>query len=146
MIPDVENYENYDNDEDDDDISEEFGTEEEPSLTYAMNLERCAFSGKADDTEAVRQAAMKILSTERYEHEIYSWDYGVEFKDLYGQPMPYVMGEVKQRVTEALLVDGRIDSVDDFIVEQTGKHILHLTFTVMTVWGDDFEMESEVEV
>lgn len=146
MIPDVENYENYDDDEDDDEISEEFGTEEEPSLTYAMNLERCVFAGKADDTEAVRQAAMKILSTERYEHEIYSWDYGVEIKDLYGQPMPYVMSEVKQRVTEALLTDGRIESVNDFSVEQTGKRTIHLSFTVVTAWGDDFEMESEVEV
>ncbi len=145
MIPDVENYGNYEDDEEDD-ISEEFGTEQEPSLTYAMNLERCIFAGKADDTEAVRQAAMKILSTERYEHEIYSWNYGVELKDLYGQPMSYAMSEAKQRVAEALLADGRIESVDDFSVEQTGKHTIHLTFTVVTAWGDDFEMESEVEV
>ena len=35
-----------------------------------------------DETEAVRQAAIKILNTERYENEIYSWNYGIELKDL----------------------------------------------------------------
>ncbi len=56
------------------------------------------------------------------------------------------MSEVKQRVIEALTADDRIESVDDFTVKRTGKHTLHLTFTVTTVQEDEFEMESEVEL
>lgn len=145
MIPENENYENFDEDEEDD-IDEGFDVGSEPSLTYAMNLDRHVFVGKVDETEAIRQSVIKILNTERYEHEIYSWDYGVELQDLYGKPMPYVMSEVKQRVIEALTSDDRIESVDDFTVKRTGKHTLHLTFTVTTVQEDEFEMESEVEL
>lgn len=145
MIPENENYENFDEDEEDD-IDEGFDVGSEPSLTYAMNLDRHIFVGKVDETEAIRQSVIKILNTERYEHEIYSWDYGVELQDLYGKPMPYVMSEVKQRVIEALTADDRIESVDDFTVKRTGKHTLHLTFTVTTVQEDEFEMESEVEL
>ena len=145
MIPENENYENFDEDEEDD-IDEGFDVGSEPSLTYAMNLDRHVFVGKVDETEAIRQSVIKILNTERYEHEIYSWDYGVELQDLYGKPMPYVMSEVKQRVIEALTADDRIESVDDLTVKRTGKHTLHLTFTVTTVQEDEFEMESEVEL
>lgn len=145
MIPENENCENFDEDEEDD-IDEGFDVGSEPSLTYAMNLDRHVFVGKVDETEAIRQSVIKILNTERYEHEIYSWDYGVELQDLYGKPMPYVMSEVKQRVIEALTADDRIESVDDFTVKRTGKHTLHLTFTVTTVQEDEFEMESEVEL
>ena len=119
MIPENENYENFDEDEEDD-IDEGFDVGSEPSLTYAMNLDRHVFVGKVDETEAIRQSVIKILNTERYEHEIYSWDYGVELQDLYGKPMPYVMSEVKQRVIEALTADDRIESVDDFTVKRTG--------------------------
>ncbi len=147
MIPDNDmNYENYEDDDEDEDIAEEFEISAGPSLTYAMNPERNIFVGKADDAEAVQQAVLKILNTERYEHEIYSWDYGVEFADLYGAPMPYAMSEVKQRITEALLRDDRIESVDGFAIELSGKRSLHVAFTVSTKQGDEFESEREVVV
>lgn len=57
------------------------------------------FLGKTDGTEAVKQAVLKILNTERYGYEIYTWDYGVELQDLYGQPMPYVLSELEDRLS-----------------------------------------------
>lgn len=145
MIPNNEDYEDFDS-ETDDDLPSDFEMEAEPSLTYAMNLDRNAFIGKIDDVEAIQQAVMKIINTERYEYEIYSWDYGIELTDLRGQSMPYVMSEVKRRVIDALTADDRIESVDDFEVEQISKNTLHLTFTVTTSQGDEFETESEVEI
>ena len=147
MIPANENYDGLW----EDDLDPDFEVETEPSLTYAMKIsqeisEDSIFVGRADDVKAIEQAIIKIINTERYEYEIYSWDYGVELQDLYGKPMPYVMSEVKQRVIEALTADDRIESVDDFTVKRTGKHTLHLTFTVTTVQEDEFEMESEVEL
>jgi phage baseplate assembly protein W len=132
----------------DDEWDEDFEIETEPSLTYAMHItdEESRFLGRADDTDAIKQAVLKMIQTERYEYEIYSWDYGVELADLVGQPMPYVMSEVKRRITEALTVDDRIESVEDFEVQQSGKRTLQCSFTVVTEQGEEIDMEKEVEI
>ena len=101
-------------------------------------------NGYVDGLEAIAQAVYLILSTERYEYIIYSWDYGVEFVDLIGQPMPYVMSELPRRIKEALVQDNRIDDVVDFKFEQHGKQ-LHTTFTVVSNVGN-ISTELEVEV
>lgn len=149
MIPNDENYD----DELDEDTIADFAVETMPSLTYAMNIKdaeldehKNSFIGRVDDTEAIRQAVMKILSTERGEYEIYSWDYGIELQDLYGQPMLYCMSEVKVRITEALLADDRIESIENFDIQRTDKRTLLVMFTVVTADQEEIEMESEVEV
>lgn len=149
MIPNDENYD----DELEEDSAADFVVEAMPSLTYAMNIKdaeldehKNSFVGKVDGAEAIRQAVMKILNTERYEYEIYSWDYGIELQDLYGQPILYCMSEIKARITEALLADDRIESVEDFHVQRAGKRALSVTFTVITADQEEVEIESEVEV
>lgn len=92
-------------------------------------------SGYVDDVESVMQAIYLILSTERYEHIIYSWDYGVELVDLFGKPIPYVIAELPRRIKEALIQDNRIDDVVDFEFEHHG-HKLHTTFTAITNVGN----------
>ena len=101
-------------------------------------------NGYVDDLEAIKQAVYLILSTERYEYLIYSWDYGIELIDLYGKPMPYVMSELQRRIEEALTMDDRIETVTDFEFEKNGKK-LHTTFTVVTTLGN-LTTELEVEV
>lgn len=137
-------YEEFD--EENDGLETDFDIATEPSLTYAMNLDKNTFVGKLDDVGAIQQAVMKIINTERYEHEIYSWDYGIELADLRGQSMPYVMSEIKQRIIDALTADDRIDSVENFSVIKTDKKTLLIKFTVITAQGDEFETESEVNV
>lgn len=101
-------------------------------------------SGHVDGLEAIAQAVYLILSTERYEFIIYSWDYGVELVDLIGKPIPYVMSELPRRITEALIQDNRIDDVTNFEFEQRGK-ILYTKFTVVSNLGN-ISTELEVEV
>ena len=101
-------------------------------------------NGYTDDADAIKQAIYLILSTERYKHIIYSWDYGVELLDLYGKPMPYVMAELPRRITEALTQDNRIKDCKDFEFTKNGKQLL-TTFTVVTNAGD-IPTELEVEV
>lgn len=123
-------------------LRQEFRIAEQPSQTYRINDE--AIQGRADGLEAVRQAAYCILNTERYESILYSWNYGVELRDLFGKPMGYVKSEVKRRITEALTQDDRIQSVGAFSFVQEGRK-LAVTFTVHTVRGD-FETGKEVHV
>lgn len=143
LIPSNE-YEFFD--EENDGLGVNFDLDNEPSLTYAMNLDKMTFVGRVDDVEAIQQAVMKIINTERYEHEIYSWDYGIELADLRGQSMPYVMSEIKQRIIDALTADDRIESVEDFEVTKLDKRTLLVEFKTVTSQGDEFTTESEVEV
>lgn len=147
MLPNNDNYD----EEMDEELEFDFELEAEPSLTYAMRLaeeedKENVFVGKIDETEAIEQAILKIISTERYEYEIYSWDYGIELQDLIGQQIPYVMSELKQRIIDALTADDRIESVDDFEISQISKHVLLCKFTVTTAQEDEINIESEVEV
>lgn len=124
-------------------LKEDFEIEEQPDKTYKM--QETVLRGKIEGKETVRQAVYKILNTERYEYPVYSWDYGTEFADLYGEPFSYVCPELERRITEALTWDTRIQSVDNFEFEQkTGGRIL-VTFTVHTIYGE-IDTEKEVNV
>lgn len=122
-----------------DDILDNFDVASEPSYTYRMVLPKndddvTTFKGKVDELEAVKQAVYKILNTERYTYPIYSWNYGIELVDLFGQPIPWVYPEIERRIIEALVWDDRIDSVTDFEFENF-RNDVHAKFTVNTVFG-----------
>ena len=111
-----------------------------PSKDYALDKSNNRLNGSAEDIEAVKQAIYFMLNTERYNHAIYSWDYGVELADLIGQPYSYVVPELERRVNDCLIQDDRIEGISDFTAEK-GKNSVHATFTVHTIFG---EIESEV--
>ena len=115
-----------------------------PNRTYRIATEHDRIDGYVDNLEAVKQAIYLILSSERYKHIIYSWNYGVELLDLIGKPMPYVMSELPRRIKEALMQDNRIVDVTDFTFEKN-RSKLHTTFTVVTNIGN-ISTELEVDV
>lgn len=115
----------------------------EPNKTYKMNFKDNIVEGFVDDMDAVRQAIYKVLGTERYAYPIYSWDYGIELSDLYGEDTRYVCTELEDRIKEALTQDERITDVIDFTFNTEEKGIVKVAFTVETTEGD-IEIESEV--
>ncbi len=125
-------------------FEDDFEIEEEPSKNYRMDQKGHRVRGKLDGLEAVKQAVFKMLNTERYQYLIYSWDYGVELLDLFGEPISYVCPELERRITEALLQDDRIEEVDGFEFEAS-KGTVKASFTVHTVFGD-MQAEKEVEI
>lgn len=106
----------------------------QPSHTFKLNSD--SVRGYVDELEAVKQAVYKLLLTERYEHIIYSGDYGVETLDLFGQPAAYVCAELERRVEEALMSDDRIESVSGFEFDISKKGEVHAKFNVKTVFGN----------
>lgn len=122
----------------------EFTLEEEPSYTYKLDIDKGRIKGMTDEADAMLQAVYLILSVERYQYPIYSYNYGVELADLIGQPKDYVMSEAKRRITEALTQDDRIESVDEWAFETTKKSVI-VTFVVHTIFGD-IETTKEVAV
>ena len=109
-----------------------------------MIVESERIIGQCDDVEAIKQAIYNILNTERYQYIIFSWDYGVELKDLFGKPIDYVMPEVERRITEALVQDDRIDSCTSFEFEKKGRKLL-VTFVAHTKFGS-VPAQKEVDV
>lgn len=115
------------------------GNENSTSPVYLNKV-----SGYTDGIDALKQTIYFILGTERYEYLIYSWDYGIELQDLFGKPMPYVIAEIKRRITEALTMDDRITDVVDFQFERN-RELLHVTFSVVSTLGN-IPTELEVDI
>ena len=121
----------------------DLNVETQPSLNYKMHLEQNVINGTCDELEAMKQVVYKILCTERYQYIIYSWNYGIELEDLFGEPASWVCPELERRIQEALLQDDRINAVDTFDFDVTEKRTVKVTFTVHTIFG---EMENEMVV
>lgn len=124
------------------DLTQEFETVRQPSRTYRLDVENNRIAGMADGMEAVKQAVYLILNTERYWYPIYSWDYGVELNELYGQPAGLVYPEIERRIVEALTQDDRITGVDGFSFEKE-RGAVKVSFTVHSIFGD-IDTEKEV--
>lgn len=108
----------------------------QPSKNYKMHITEDVINGTCDKRNAMVQAIYKILNTERYRYPIYSWNYGIELRDLFGEPVSYVCAEVERRITEALTQDNRIKSVTDFEFDTSKRHEVVCTFVVHTIFGD----------
>lgn len=117
-------------------LSYDLEMETEPSVNYKMNIKQDIINGTVDELEAMKQVIYKILNTERYQYIIYSWNYGIELMDLFGMPVIYVIPELERRITEALIQDERIESVDDFEFDSSEKRTVKASFTVHTIFGD----------
>lgn len=128
-----------------DGVSDAFIYEEMPDYTYKLNFESERVSGYVDLIEAYKQAVYKILNTERYDYPIYSWDYGVELKELFGLPIPYVIPELERRITEAIEQDNRTEAVTGFKFDTSKRGVVHVSFTAVSVYGDaDFELDVQI--
>ena len=117
-------------------VTTDFNVVTQPSKQHRLDLNRNLIAGTCDGLETMKQAIFKILNTERYAYLIYSWDYGIELMDLYGQPFLYVCPEIERRVKEALLQDDRITGVDSFEFDSSKKGVVSVTFTVHTIFGN----------
>jgi hypothetical protein len=126
-------------------LTEDFEIEEQPSKTYRMHIEQKFINDYCDEQKAMEQAAYKILNTERYQFIIYSWNFGIETLDLYGEPVTYVCPELQRRITEALTQDTRFLSVDAFSFDISQKKKVHATFVAHTIFGD-IELEKVVNI
>lgn len=131
--------------EENDGLINDFEYEKQPDYTYKLHINDERVSGYVDNLEAYKQAIYKILNTERYDHIIYSWNYGVELKDLFGQPIPYVIPEIERRITEAIMQDDRTENVDSFEFDTSKRGVVHVTFKATSVYGI-VDMETDVNV
>lgn len=116
---------------------------QQPSYTYKLN--ESTVHGYVDELAAYKQAVYKILNTERYEYIIYSWNYGIELKDLFGQSIYYVVPELERRITEAIMQDDRTVSVTNFEFDTSKRGVVSVTFTCVSIYGEiEEELTTEI--
>lgn len=104
----------------------------ETSRSYKMSSDK--IQGSIDGLEALQQAVYKMLNTEKYEYPIYSFSYGIELEDLIGMDPVYVRVELKRRISECLLQDERVTSIDNFNFTIEGDHLM-CSFDVISIFG-----------
>lgn len=105
---------------------------EEPSNTFIAGEDQIA--GVNDGLEAITQTVHIILTTRRYNYQIYSGNFGVSFDDLIGADKDYVRAAFPERVKDAFSVDDRIINAQNFVFDFQGDRAL-ITFDVVTVYG-----------
>lgn len=110
--------------------------------TYKLSHDK--IEGSVGGLEALRQSIYKVLATERYEIPIYSFNYGIAWKELIGEERPYVRAEMKRMIQEALLQDDRILEVDGFSFLFEGDSC-ECSFVVQSIYGE-IPIQKEVPV
>jgi len=103
------------------------------SKTYEIRGNR--LGGFIDGVDAVKQAVYKILQTERYEHLIYSRNYGVEMGSVIGKNRDFIESNLEIIISDAVLTDPRVRSITDFETSYSGE-TLTVTFRVLSIYGD----------
>lgn len=113
-----------------------------PTLTYEINSNN--LGKQIDGLAALKQAIYKVLNTEKYQYPIYSFNYGIELESLINKDINYVKIELRRRIEECLLLDSRIEAVDDFefILDVDS---LTCNFKVISIYGD-LSLSKEVSV
>lgn len=104
------------------------------NLTFRYVRERDAIIGTITDRDALEQSIFFILMTERYTYPIFNRDYGVDFDGIIGNSIEDVRTLLPQRIREALLVDNRITSVDEVVVQEIEPGVALVTIYIEDVF------------
>ena len=108
--------------------------EEESTNTFIANTDAGQIAGMDGGLEAMRQAVEIILTTKRYNWQIYSANFGIELDDLVGEDPDYIKTVLPTRVRDAFSVDNRILSAQNFVFNFEADRAT-VTFDVITVYG-----------
>lgn len=114
----------------------------ETSKTYKILID--GNNGYIDGIESLKQFIYKLLSTEKYNYPIYSFNYGIELENLLGKDYDYIKIELKRRIEECLLDDERINSVNDFKFTRN-LDSLKVEFNVESIYGNT-SISKEVDI
>jgi len=113
---------------------EDLVNESLPTNTFLINPEGDQIAGMNEDLEAMRQAVEIILTTKRFNYQIYTSNFGVELDDLIGEDPDYIESTLPERIRDAFSVDDRILMEKNYVFEINGDKML-VMFDVVTVFG-----------
>jgi hypothetical protein len=126
--------------------SEELVTTEKknnPNKTYEIDFATGEINNRfVDGKEAIRQAIQKAMLTPRFEHLIYSFDYGNEVQQLIEESVSFELleREVIRLTSECIEQDDRVKYADRFFVTRKADG-LYIQFEVELFDGEIYYEE-----
>lgn len=116
-----------------------------PSKTYMLDFESKRILDTTDGFDAVLQAIRKVFLTERYAYQIYSGEYGIELQKYIAKDYDYLVADLGRSISDCLLSDDRIKSVQSFSFSQVASDMLNISFEIATVDGSQMiSMEARI--
>ena len=119
---------------------------EQPTKTFYIDPDTNQVLRMCDGFEAVKQAFHLLINTQRFIHQGFTSDYGMDWSDLIGRPTDFIISEVQSRLKDAIKPDERFISVDlnpDSPYTIEGDELI-MNFEVVTVFGG-FSVTTEVK-
>ena len=113
---------------------------------YGIDFDTGQLTGKiVEGIEAIKVWIWLCLHTERFRHAIYSSDYGTSFEQYIGHVLSdeYINTDCESEVTDALLINDYIESIENFGAVKDGEH-LRISFRVVTKFGS-LEVDESVQ-
>ncbi len=92
----------------------------------------------ATGKERLKSRIQKILKTELGKYKIYKGTgFGISLKSIIGKTLAsdYKQSEIRRLITEALLAEDDVISIENFSMAQDGTH-LNISFMVVSEYGD----------
>ncbi|WP_288839245.1 DUF2634 domain-containing protein [uncultured Megasphaera sp.] len=90
-----------------------------------------------EKNEAIKVWIYKALSTERFQHLAYSWQYGIELKPFMGKVMSVQQrySELKRVIIECLMVNPYIKSIDTIEISHEKDNVT-VDIKLTTIYGE----------
>ena len=92
-----------------------------PTNTFLIDWTSNQIAGMDDGISAMRQAVEIALQNERFRWQIYNSNFGSEWKELIGDDFDYIKSELPRRIEDALSIDKRILSVENYVFQAKGN-------------------------
>lgn len=106
-----------------------------PNNEWIVDFESEDNSDPKDELQTIIQSVKFTLETERYKYPIMGSNYGVTFNDLIGSDYSFIKSEIVRRIRDALSIDDRIISIDNFEFTKSNGSDMIVTFNVNTIIG-----------
>jgi hypothetical protein len=105
------------------------------SLTYYIDSENKRMTSMVDSIDSILQAVFKALGTQKYGHEIYSWEYGFLEDQFVGEDLDFIQTNLEYYIRECLSKDDRILDITNFKVQQQSIDSCLATFDILSSEG-----------
>lgn len=107
-----------------------------PNYEWIIDFDSQDTKDPKSELKTIEQAIRFAIETERYKFPIMGHNYGIVFEDLIGSDYSYIKSEIARRIRDALSVDDRIVTIENFKFTKTSQSDMLVTFDVKTILGN----------
>ena len=116
-------------------ISQGIPVQSQPTLTWLVDPGGTSIAGTAEGAAVMQQAVEIILNVQRFYWQIYTANFGMDYRGLIGSSPGVAASNLLRRLQEAFSVDDRILGIQNFTYTVDGD-AMTASFTVQTVYGN----------